>query len=82
MSVKTVERHEFERSVGSYLDFVSKGNEVVVVRDNAVQVRIVAPEPAPAKTPRQPGLSAGEVLWVADDFDAPLPDSFWLGDEE
>ena len=81
MSVKTVERHEFERSVGSYLDFVSKGNEVVVVQDNSVQARIVAPEPVPASAPRKPGLSAGDV-WVADDFDAPLPDSFWLGDEE
>ena len=26
------------------------------------------------------GLHAGQT-WIADDFDAPLPDSFWLGEE-
>ena len=29
---------------------------------------------------RTPGLHAG-WYWIADDFDAPLPDSFWLGAE-
>lgn len=35
----------------------------------------VAPAPA-----RIPGLHAGQYV-VTDDFDAPLPDSFWLGSE-
>ena len=30
--------------------------------------------------PRTPGLHAGRY-WIADDFDAPLPESFWLGTE-
>ena len=31
--------------------------------------------------PRKPGLHAG--IWtVAEDFDAPLPDEFWLGTEK
>lgn len=30
--------------------------------------------------PRTPGLHAGRY-WIADDFDAPLPDDFWLGEE-
>ena len=29
--------------------------------------------------PRVAGLHEGNVLYIADDFDAPLPDSFWLG---
>ena len=29
---------------------------------------------------RIPDLHAGQT-WVSDDFDAPLPDSFWLGEE-
>ncbi|MFZ0544362.1 MAG: DUF2281 domain-containing protein [Candidatus Promineifilaceae bacterium] len=28
---------------------------------------------------RVPGLDAG-TTWVSDDFDDPLPDSFWLGE--
>ena len=30
---------------------------------------------------RIPGLHAGSTIWVSDDFDDPLPDSFWLGEE-
>ena len=26
------------------------------------------------------GLHEGQI-WIADDFDVPLPDSFWLGEE-
>lgn len=28
------------------------------------------------------GLNRGQVLWISDDFDAPLPDEFWLGQEQ
>ncbi len=31
--------------------------------------------------PRVPGLHAGRY-WIAEDFDAPLPESFWLGAED
>lgn len=37
------------------------------------KVPIVAPE-------RVPGLHQGTPYWIADDFDAPLPDQFWLGE--
>lgn len=30
--------------------------------------------------PRIAGLHAGEI-WTSDDFDDPLPDEFWLGEE-
>lgn len=30
--------------------------------------------------PRVAGLHAGKG-WMAEDFDAPLPDSFWLGED-
>ena len=33
-----------------------------------------------AVEPRIPGLHAG-LYWIAEDFDAPLPESFWLGAE-
>ena len=33
-----------------------------------------------AVEPRIPGLHAGHY-WIAEDFDAPLPDNFWLGAE-
>lgn len=35
---------------------------------------------SPEKPARIAGLHAGAAR-IADDFDAPLPDAFWLGDE-
>jgi hypothetical protein len=31
--------------------------------------------------PRVPGVDLGHV-WIGDDFNEPLPDSFWLGEDE
>jgi hypothetical protein len=38
------------------------------------------PAPAEARRPRVPGLFAGMPYTMAEDFDEPLPDSFWTGD--
>lgn len=36
--------------------------------------------PALVAQPRQPGLQPGSI-WASDDFDEPLPNDFWAGDE-
>ncbi|NJK76598.1 MAG: DUF2281 domain-containing protein [Oscillatoriales cyanobacterium RU_3_3] len=33
-----------------------------------------------SKKKRIPGLHKENAYWMADDFDVPLPDEFWLGD--
>ncbi len=46
-----------------------------------VHVRVeVKSDDATASQPRVLGLHQGSV-WMSDDFDQPLPDSFWLKDE-
>jgi prevent-host-death family protein len=55
---------------------VGRGVEVTITRDNAPVARIVAA--APAQGPRIAGLNPGSIR-TTDDFDAPLPDSFWVG---
>ncbi|MEL7355819.1 MAG: DUF2281 domain-containing protein [Cyanobacteria bacterium J06560_6] len=35
-----------------------------------------------ATNPPKPGLHQDTPYWMAEDFDAPLPDSFWLGENE
>lgn len=55
-----------------------EGTPVVITEAGKPMVRLV-----PADTiarPRIPGLDAGE-LWMADDFNAELPDEFWFPDE-
>lgn len=53
-------------------------------QDMAGYVRHLALRATVAETagagPRTPGLHAGRYV-IAEDFDAPLPDSFWLGME-
>lgn len=33
-----------------------------------------------SNSPRIPGLHQGEI-WMSDDFNDPLPDEFWLGED-
>lgn len=44
-----------------------------------IAVREAQTTPQEPSALRTPGLHAGQY-WIADDFDAPLPDSFWLGE--
>ncbi len=44
------------------------------------QMLSTAPATPTAASPRVAGLNRGQI-WVSEDFDAPLPDAFWLGEE-
>lgn len=48
----------------------------LAVRDAEAQT--TPQEPSALRTP---GLHAGRY-WIADDFDAPLPDSYWRGEKD
>ncbi|RYG66568.1 toxin-antitoxin (TA) system antitoxin, partial [bacterium] len=63
------------------LEQVQAGDEIVLSRNGQDIERIVTPslaEMAPSK--RVAGLNKGWISYIADDFDAELPDSFWLGE--
>ena len=47
------------------------GEEIVISRDNKPLLKLV---PVGASIRRMPGSAKGEILYVADDFDAPLSD--------
>ena len=46
------------------------GEEVVIARDNKPLLRLIPVNPAP--TEKRPGSAKGQVLYMAEDFDAPL----------
>ena len=50
---------------------VNAGEEVVITRHGRPVARLV---PAETAKPRKPGLLEGKGYWIAEDFDAPLPD--------
>jgi antitoxin (DNA-binding transcriptional repressor) of toxin-antitoxin stability system len=74
---KTVEVSIAEQSLTELIDFASEGNEVILSKDSQPVAKIVPI--AVRKDKRTPGLSRGIVEFIAPDFDAPMPDEFWLG---
>lgn len=64
--------------------WVEGGGEVVVTRGGQQIARVLPfPKNGEVSKPKERvmGLNRGAVTYIADDFDAELPDSFWLGEE-
>lgn len=72
-----------ESQLAKILRSVDQGDEVILTRDGR---KIVGVKPVKGSAIEKPkerafGLSARAVTYVADDFDAELPDSFWLKED-
>ena len=63
--------HEAKTHLSRLLQRVAAGEEVTISRAGVPVARLVAVQPRTAVRPM--GFAKGEI-WVADDFDAPLPD--------
>jgi antitoxin (DNA-binding transcriptional repressor) of toxin-antitoxin stability system len=55
------------------------GNEAIITEHGTPVARLV-PVIEHTKKKRVPGLNRG-TIWTSEDFDEPLPDEFWLGQE-
>jgi antitoxin (DNA-binding transcriptional repressor) of toxin-antitoxin stability system len=72
----------------SVLALALKGTEIIITQDEKPVAKLVPMETEAAVSadvsaalpPRIFGLQRGQI-WMSDDFDAPLPDEFWLGEE-
>jgi len=62
--------HQAKTHLSRLLQRVAAGEEVTIARSGIPVARLVAVEP---KGKRPLGFARGEI-WIADDFDAPLPD--------
>ena len=63
--------HEAKTHLSRLLRRVAEGEEVTIARSGVPVARLVAVEKK--KNVRPMGFARGEI-WMADDFDAPLPD--------
>ena len=63
--------HEAKTHLSQLINRVVAGEEIIIARGGKAVVKLV-PVEAP-KRDRVPGLDAGKI-WIADDFDAPLPE--------
>ena len=76
MSSKTVDIHDAKTTLSELVSLALEGNEIIIAEDDKPLARLIPI--SESKTVRTPGLNRGEI-WTSDDFDEPLPESFWTG---
>ncbi len=81
MAAKTVTIEEAQIHLSELLALVEEGKEVIIAKGKKPLAKLAPlsqPKEDKIKLPRVFGEYKGQI-WVSDDFDAPLPDAFWLG---
>jgi prevent-host-death family protein len=88
--VKTIEIRDINGNLRELINIVAAGDDVIIADSSTPVARLSAIRPGAPKglgeaesgsselAPRVPDLSTGKI-WIASDFDAPLPDEFWFG---
>ena len=69
----TVTIEEAQAHLAELIDKLTPGEEVVIIRNEQPIARLVAAS-SHVRKPRQPGSAKDKILYMADDFDAPLED--------
>ncbi len=77
MSTMTVTVQDMQSRLQELLSMVSKGKTVIIEKDEKPFAQLVGIKPLVKPKKRVAGLNRGAIR-VSDDFDAPLPDEFWL----
>lgn len=69
--------HDAKTHFSKLIERIQRGEEVVIARAGVPVARLTPYVPAKARV-KPPGSMKGEMkgegFWIADDFDAPLPD--------
>lgn len=76
MATITVDIGKTPTQLADLLSLASQGTEVILAQGDQTLARLV---PVAQQKPRIGNLNPGSISTAAD-FDAPLPDEFWLGD--
>jgi len=74
----TLTVEEAQTKLPELLKLARAGHEVIIEDLQEGKAKLVPVAESLNQGPRVLGLHEGQ-WWMADDFDAPLPDSFWLG---
>jgi prevent-host-death family protein len=72
-TTKTINIYEAKTHLSKLVDLASSGTDVIIARNGKPVARLTVLNP-PKKKKFQLGLLEGKG-WIADDFDAPLPDN-------
>jgi antitoxin (DNA-binding transcriptional repressor) of toxin-antitoxin stability system len=77
MTTMTVTVQDAQQRLLELLSAVSNGSTIIIEKDKKPFARLVGIPTEPKHKKRTAGLNRGEIQ-VSDDFDAPLPDEFWI----
>jgi len=78
---KTLSIGDVQKKLPGLLALAEDGDEIII-EENGEAVATVSPIRKAGRMKRRIfGLGKGKV-WISDDFDEELTDSFWLGEEE
>ncbi len=75
---RTVNVEEAKNQLPDLLALALDGNEVIITEGGKPLARLVPI--TSSKKKRVAGLNRGKV-WAGEDFDEPLPDEFWVGQQ-
>ena len=64
--------HEAKTHFSKLIEKAQAGEEIIIAKGGKPVAKLVGL--GPAKTLRQPGSAKNDAVFVADDFDAPLPE--------
>jgi antitoxin (DNA-binding transcriptional repressor) of toxin-antitoxin stability system len=76
----TIELNDLPARIGEVLATIRAGGEVILTDGGEPKAKVEPVALPLTRQPRRLGLGEGRGgYWMAPDFDAPLPDEFWLG---
>lgn len=78
MATRIIAAGELQNKIPELMTLIANGDSVIIEKDNKPFARFIPFSDKPKK--RIAGLQKGKI-WMSDDFDSPLPDSFWLGEK-
>lgn len=78
MTTHSVNLQEAEGHLKELAELATQGTEVIITMDNGQAVKLVVEG---KKRENLFGLYEGKIQ-ISDDFDAELPESYWLGDSQ
>jgi len=70
---KQVNLYEAKTQLSSLVERAAKGEEIIIAKAGHPLARLVAMTPV-SESPREPGGNFLGLTYLADDFDAPLPE--------
>ena len=70
---ESVSLYEAKTHLSELVEEAAQGREVIITKSGKPKARLVPLAPKDTRHLRKPGLGKGKGIWIAPDFDAPLP---------